>query len=441
MNISLILWCLLLISGVLITIGSGYLGFRVTGLIVRRQRYNRNNAIDLLLSDRPEDWNALREADSSWTPDLRKVALRNLNLNGANLRRATLDEADLSYSNLENADLSEASLTYAKLFRASLRSALFDNANLSNADLKEADITNASFDGAILSGAGFNKEAVTPHRISRPSLSDVSFLKEIKRNPDILNDLKPIEFEKLIADIFHAQGFEVELTARTGDGGKDIIAVQDSPLGKNVMFVEAKRYAKNRPVNVAVVRSLLGVTEMEGATKGILVTSSYFTKDAQQLADKHRHRLQLADREQLLKWIDNIEIHSKSINKQEFLSQKINLDTLTAYAEWKYPNFTFDRQDYISSLINDLKRNEYLKLNDIDNIVNNTEKVRKTVSTIKKLVQKDDAISQIRLALVLGDENYVWNCSAKPISIREIDKYALYKDEESFNQRKRPYMT
>ena len=134
------------------------------------------------------------------------------------------------------------------------------------------------------------------------------------------------------------------------------------------------------------------------------------------------------------------DVQDKSINEHEFLSQKINLDTLTAYTEWKFSGFTIDKQDYLSKLINDLKKNEYYKLKDIDNIVNITAKVRETVSTKKKLVPKNDAITQIRLALVLGDEDYMWNCYAKPMSIREIDKYAIYKDEDSFNQRKRPYM-
>jgi ppGpp synthetase/RelA/SpoT-type nucleotidyltranferase len=128
------------------------------------------------------------------------------------------------------------------------------------------------------------------------------------------------------------------------------------------------------------------------------------------------------------------EVQNKKEDREAFLDQKIDLDTLNAYSEWKFPSLTIDGKNYISKLIKDLEKNKYRKLKDIDIVVNSTESSRKKVPP--RLVPKDDAITQIRLALVLGDEDYMWSCHSKPISLSDVSKYSLYKDSETFNKEK-----
>jgi restriction system protein len=92
------------------------------------------------------------------------------------------------------------------------------------------------------------------------------------------------EFEEFIAQIFSKHGFSVELTQRTRDGGRDIVAIR-SDLGlRSKYIVECKRYAPNRPIGVELVRNLYGVQQQEGANKSVLATTSRFTKDAQEFA-------------------------------------------------------------------------------------------------------------------------------------------------------------
>ncbi len=79
---------------------------------------------------------------------------------------------------------------------------------------------------------------------------------------------------------FSKYGFEVELTKRSRDGGRDIIAIQ-SILGiKSKFIIEFRCYSKENPVSVELVRSLHGVQMAEGANKSILATTSRFTPDA-----------------------------------------------------------------------------------------------------------------------------------------------------------------
>ena len=49
------------------------------------------------------------------------------------------------------------------------------------------------------------------------------------RYPRRLYELKPRQFEELVAEIWDAFGFEVELTQQTRDGGKDILAIRKTP--------------------------------------------------------------------------------------------------------------------------------------------------------------------------------------------------------------------
>ena len=66
---------------------------------------------------------------------------------------------------------------------------------------------------------------------------------------------------------------------RSGDGGIDGIIKQDR-LGLDNVYVQAKRYATERPVSAGEVRNLAGALQMRKATKGVLLTTSSFTKDA-----------------------------------------------------------------------------------------------------------------------------------------------------------------
>ncbi len=91
-------------------------------------------------------------------------------------------------------------------------------------------------------------------------------------NPRALRELNPRRFEEVVAELFRKRGFAVELTPRTRDGGRDVLAVQSDTLGKSLYLIECKRYAPSRKVGVEVVRGLYGVLQADRATKGVIVT-------------------------------------------------------------------------------------------------------------------------------------------------------------------------
>jgi restriction system protein len=124
------------------------------------------------------------------------------------------------------------------------------------------------------------------------------------RHPELLHSLPPRKFEELVAAVFRQSGFDVELTPETRDGGIDIIAVRkDSFLGEGLHLIECKRYIPGNTVGIGVVQRLLGVVEQHRATKGIVVTTSTFTRDALEVAQNARHRLALNEYSTLAHWL------------------------------------------------------------------------------------------------------------------------------------------
>jgi restriction endonuclease Mrr len=90
-------------------------------------------------------------------------------------------------------------------------------------------------------------------------------------------------------------GFRVSLTKQTRDGGKDIIVVENKIIGNHLIYAECKKYDKNRPVGVELVRQLYGTVVADRATAGMLITSSYFTRDAKEFTQKIEHQMSLMD--------------------------------------------------------------------------------------------------------------------------------------------------
>ncbi len=128
-------------------------------------------------------------------------------------------------------------------------------------------------------------------------------LRHLRDTPEKLRSMNPRDFEELVAELLDRDGFSVQLTPPSRDKGRDILATRDSRLGRHLYYVECKRYAKDYPVGVTLVRSLYGVAEQGRATAGILVTTSRFTKGALEFAEPVKNKLSLKDYKEVVKWI------------------------------------------------------------------------------------------------------------------------------------------
>ena len=127
-----------------------------------------------------------------------------------------------------------------------------------------------------------------------------SLLDKVAFRPEILYEITPRQFEELVCELFERKGYNVRLTKQTRDGGKDIIILNNSILGDLMIYAECKRYSQKHPVNVGLVRELYGTIEADRATAGIMVTTSYFSKDARRFQEKIKGRMNLIDYSELM---------------------------------------------------------------------------------------------------------------------------------------------
>lgn len=106
----------------------------------------------------------------------------------------------------------------------------------------------------------------------------IEILEQIKRCP-------PDFFERLVVDLIVAMGYggsrsdAGRAVGRAGDGGIDGIVKEDR-LGLDVIYIQAKRWEGT--VGRPEIQKFVGALQGQKARKGIFITTSSFTKEAQE---------------------------------------------------------------------------------------------------------------------------------------------------------------
>lgn len=131
-------------------------------------------------------------------------------------------------------------------------------------------------------------------------------LNELNKKPTDLFQLSSRRFEELIAEIFIRKGYSVELTPATHDGGKDIYVAHKNDFGSFLYLVECKKYNPTRKVGINIIRDLYGVLSKEKATYGIVVTTSDFTKPAQEFQQDLKFQMSLKNFDSIKKWLCDV---------------------------------------------------------------------------------------------------------------------------------------
>ncbi|WP_308188396.1 restriction endonuclease [Nocardia australiensis] len=115
---------------------------------------------------------------------------------------------------------------------------------------------------------------------------------------------QPPEFlEQSVLDVLVAMGYggaEQQATriGGSGDGGVDGVIDQD-PLGLDRIYVQAKRYAPENPVQRPALQGFVGALHGMGASRGVFITTSSFTQGARQYAESVPTRIILIDGQRL----------------------------------------------------------------------------------------------------------------------------------------------
>jgi len=78
---------------------------------------------------------------------------------------------------------------------------------------------------------------------------------------------------------------------------------EDSSIGSFKYLVECKKYSPESKVGVKIVREIYGILQASRATAGLIVTTSYFTRDAREFAEQLRYQMSLRDYVDVRKWL------------------------------------------------------------------------------------------------------------------------------------------
>ncbi len=113
-----------------------------------------------------------------------------------------------------------------------------------------------------------------------------------------VKNCSPSFFEKLVIDLLISMGYggtkkdAGEAIGRSGDEGLDGIIKEDR-LGLDIVYIQAKRW--ENPVSRPEIQKFAGALLGRKAKKGIFITTSAFTKDAREYAEKIESKIVLID--------------------------------------------------------------------------------------------------------------------------------------------------
>lgn len=115
---------------------------------------------------------------------------------------------------------------------------------------------------------------------------------------DLMNEY---DFEEFICDTYKKKGFKKAYTTpKSGDFGADIIV----PDKQHTIAIQAKKYSPDVATGIDAIQEVLGAIHHYKATKGIVVTTSYFTNPAKILAAESN--VELIDRDKLVKLLNTL---------------------------------------------------------------------------------------------------------------------------------------
>jgi restriction system protein len=122
--------------------------------------------------------------------------------------------------------------------------------------------------------------------------------------------LSPTQWEEMIAGAYRQQGYEeVIVTPRSGDHGRDVIAIKKG-VGTVKIINSMKAYAAHRKVGYDDIRALLGVMSGEpDISKGMLSTTASFPKNVELQPEIKRFMptcLELMDGPRLQAWLKEL---------------------------------------------------------------------------------------------------------------------------------------
>ncbi len=111
-----------------------------------------------------------------------------------------------------------------------------------------------------------------------------------------VKNMTPSDFEYLVVKLLTSMGYGGSLKdagvviGKSGDGGIDGIISEDR-LGLSKIYIQAKRWDGN--VGDVELRNFIGSISSRGATKGVFITTSNYTKQAKETIERSKSSMEI----------------------------------------------------------------------------------------------------------------------------------------------------
>lgn len=144
--------------------------------------------------------------------------------------------------------------------------------------------------------------------------------------------LSPVSFERMVIDLMSKMGYGTfenagRTTPVTGDEGIDGIIMEDK-LGFDLIYIQAKKWSEDHTVGRPEIQAFVGAIAGKGG-KGLFVTTSRFSKQAREYAEKQH--IILMDGEKLTQYM--IEYNFGVSVKKAFEIKTMDMDVFDEYSE------------------------------------------------------------------------------------------------------------
>lgn len=103
--------------------------------------------------------------------------------------------------------------------------------------------------------------------------------------------LDDYQFETFCANVLNANGYQMMVTKKSNDGGKDLVGWNSR---NERVFGEVKHYKDSNKVSRPLLQKLKGAMVDARVEKGVFITTSSFTREALEYAK--RNKIQCIDR-------------------------------------------------------------------------------------------------------------------------------------------------
>jgi len=122
-----------------------------------------------------------------------------------------------------------------------------------------------------------------------------------------IDNLRWRELEELIAELLDKDGYKVQLGKGSKDGGADIVAIKEiEGIGFFKGVWQAKKLRSGKKVGIGVIRELADTRQEMKASKGIIVTSTFLTREAIKRVKRDSYILGKVEKPDLEHWIDRV---------------------------------------------------------------------------------------------------------------------------------------